>query len=124
MEINKGNNQVEEFGEADYPLDTRVLLALYNSISPDVNFLRKMLVPLASQVVWCPENGKWRCVATLLVKNGQLAIFFPYILPSSIEQKPISIGVKGEVESEEIKGLLQKILNTFEQNIPHKAVMA
>ena len=117
MKINKDNRLVDEFREVKSPLDVSFLKALYESISPDVNFLRKMLVPLVSQVVWCPENGKWRCVATLLVKNGQLAIFFPWILPGGNKHRNISIGVQGDVGSEEIKELYRKVLAVFEQNI-------
>lgn len=123
MEISKGNNWVDKFGEVNYPLDTRALLASYVAISPDVNFLREMLVPVASQVVWCPENGKWRCAALLSVKSGQLAIFFPYIFPGSIGQKPISVGIQGEVEFGEIRELLQKVLTIFEQNISYDVIV-
>jgi hypothetical protein len=92
---------------------------LYGIISPDINSIIEMLSPVVSEVILCPDNGEWRFVASRFIDNGQVGIFFPWLIPSadgnkSELQKPIAVGVLGNVNPESIQKLCQKLIDIFD----------
>lgn len=122
MKINRGNHGVDEFQAPKHFQKPVRLDELYGTLSPDVNSMIRILLPVVSEIVWCPDNGEWRCVAGLFVDSGQVAVFFPWIVPmtcgnGSKLQRPIEIGVVGNVKQESIKRLCQKISDIFEERV-------
>ncbi|MFA7319516.1 MAG: hypothetical protein WC022_02875 [Parcubacteria group bacterium] len=122
MKIQRSSLAADRFLEIARFQELDRLGELYGALSPDVNSVIRKLSPVVSEIVWCPDNGKWRCVAGLFVDSGQVAVFFPWIVPPTCEngsklQRPIEIGVAGNVRLESIVRLCQKISNIFEERV-------
>lgn len=120
MKIQRNSLTADRFSEIARFQELDRLGELYVAISPDVNSIIEMLSPVVSEVVWCSDNGEWRCVVDLFADSGQVAIFFPWIIPAGNEsgtklQRPIAVGVLGHVRPESVMRLCQKIIAIFEE---------
>lgn len=114
--INKGNRFVEYFRESDYLREIKELILLYESISPDLNFLLKILSSLTASVSLCPENGKWRCAAVFTLEEGKVAIFFPWIISGKC-QRSVVAGIREGAETEDAIGICQEVISIFKENL-------
>ncbi|GEM_PF-1761105 len=102
--VNRENCRVDEFKAVEnFPFLVKINKS-YLNLSPDINHLVRILKIVASQVVLCPDNGNFRCVAMLSTGGGQAGMFFPMILPEveARHQKMITVGTIGDVLSSEM----------------------
>lgn len=115
MRINRSNTLVQEFQDIGILQELVELNVLYHRLSPDINSLRDMLLPVVSEIVLCPDNGAWRCAAITGAREKQIAIFFPFIFSKNAASaaKPsnsLAIGTSGDVEPDEINQFYQKVV--------------
>lgn len=117
IRVNRDNQKVDEFEVVDNFTLLDKINELYLAISPDINGLMRMLQPVVYQVILCPDNGAFRCVATFYAEGGQMGIFFPWILPTSKakHQKLVVAGVIGNVSESDRIDQYQKVFDIFNE---------
>lgn len=118
--INMSNRESDRFYEVDSFRLINLLNLLYDTIRPDANSLREMLlsVPAVSRVVWCPDNGKWRCAAIFYKGGRKTAMFFPLIFPKNkaVSQKSVTAALFGNVGLREMERRCKMIVSIFKEN--------
>jgi|AntRauTorckE6833_2_1112554.scaffolds.fasta_scaffold48847_2 hypothetical protein len=81
IRVNRDNHKVDEFKVVKDIEFLDKVNELYLEISPDVSRLMRILKTVFSQVILCPDNGAFRCVAIWDGGNSQAGMFFPLIFP-------------------------------------------